>query len=70
MQQAIHQVLSPLFEQQFSEYSYGFRPNRDSHMAINKVMEYLNEGYVYVVDIDLEKFFDTVKSRQINIIIT
>lgn len=60
LQQAIHQVLSPIFEQQFSEYSYGFRPNRDCHMAINKVMEYLNEGYVYIVDIDLEKFFDTV----------
>ena len=60
IQQAIHQVLSPIYEQQFSEYSYGFRPNRDCHMAINKVIEYLNEGYIYVVDIDLEKFFDTV----------
>ena len=60
IQQAIHQVLSPIYEQQFSEYSYGFRPNRDCHMAINRVIEYLNEGYIYVVDIDLEKFFDTV----------
>ena len=60
LQQAIHQVLSPIYEEKFSEYSYGFRPNRDCHMAINKVMEYLNEGYIYVVDIDLEKFFDTV----------
>ena len=60
LQQAIHQVLSPIFEQQFSEYSYGFRPNRDCHMAISQVMEYLNEGYIYIVDIDLEKFFDTV----------
>ena len=60
LQQAIHQVLSPIYEEKFSEYSYGFRPNRDCHMAINKVIEYLNEGYIYVVDIDLEKFFDTV----------
>ena len=60
LQQAIHQVLSPIYEEKFSEYSYGFRPNRDCHMAINRVMEYLNEGYIYVVDIDLEKFFDTV----------
>ena len=60
LQQAIHQVLSPIYEEKFSEYSYGFRPNRDCHMAINKVMEYLNEGYIYIVDIDLEKFFDTV----------
>ena len=60
LQQAIHQVLSPIYEEKFSKYSYGFRPNRDCHMAINKVMEYLNEGYIYVVDIDLEKFFDTV----------
>ena len=60
LQQAIHQVLSPIYEEKFSKYSYGFRPNRDCHMAINKVVEYLNEGYIYVVDIDLEKFFDTV----------
>lgn len=60
IQQAIQQILSPIYEKQFSEYSYGFRPNRDCHKAINKVMEYLNNGYIYVVDIDLEKFFDTV----------
>ena len=60
IQQAIQQVLSPIYENEFSEYSYGFRPNRDCHMAINKVTEYLNDGYTYVVDLDLEKFFDTV----------
>lgn len=60
IQQAINQVLSPIYEEKFSEYSYGFRPNRDCHMAIDKVMEYLNEGYKYIVDIDLEKFFDKV----------
>lgn len=60
LQQAINQVLTPIYEKQFCEYSYGFRPNRDAHMAINKSLEYLNEGYNIIVDIDLEKFFDKV----------
>ena len=60
LQQAINQVLTPIYEKQFCEYSYGFRPNRDAHMAINKSLEYLNEGYNIIVDIDLEKFFDGV----------
>mgnify|MGYP001203891213 CR=1 FL=1 len=60
IQQAINQVLSPIYEEQFCEFSYGFRPNRDCHMAINKSLEYLNEGYTIIVDIDLEKFFDKV----------
>ena len=60
LQQAIHQVLSPIFEEQFSEYSYGFRPNRNCEMAVRKSLEMLNDGYEWVVDIDLERFFDTV----------
>jgi len=60
VQQAIHQVLSPIFEKQFSEYSYGFRPKRSSEMAIIKSLEFLNDGHDWVVDIDLERFFDTV----------
>lgn len=60
IQQAINQVLSPIYEKQFSDFSYGFRPNRDCHKAINKSLEYLNEGYTIVVDIDMEKFFDKV----------
>lgn len=60
IQQAINQVLSPIYEKQFSDFSYGFRPSRDCHMAINKSLEYLNEGYTIIVDIDLEKFFDKV----------
>jgi RNA-directed DNA polymerase len=60
IQQAINQVLTPIYEQQFNEFSYGFRPNRNCHMAINKSLEYLNEGYKIVVDMDLEKFFDKV----------
>ncbi|WP_245630364.1 group II intron reverse transcriptase/maturase [Amphibacillus sediminis] len=60
IQQAINQVLSPIFEKQFSDYSYGFRPRRSCEMAITKALEYLNDGYEWVVDIDLERFFDTV----------
>ena len=60
IQQAIVQVLSPIYETQFSETSYGFRPNRSCEMAIIKLLEYFNDGYTWVVDIDLQKFFDTV----------
>jgi group II intron reverse transcriptase/maturase len=60
VQQAIHQVLSPIFEMQFSEFSYGFRPKRSCEMAIIKSLEFLNDGHDWVVDIDLERFFDTV----------
>jgi RNA-directed DNA polymerase len=60
VQQAIHQVLSPIFEKQFSEFSFGFRPKRSCEMAIIKSLEFLNDGYDWVVDIDLERFFDTV----------
>lgn len=60
VQQAICLVLNPLYEAQFSENSYGFRPNRSAHMALEQAIDYANEGYVWVVDMDLEKFFDTV----------
>lgn len=60
IQQAIVQVLSPIYEQQFIETSFGFRPNRSCEMAIIKLLEYFNDGYTWIVDIDLQKFFDTV----------
>lgn len=60
IEQAIAQVLTPIVEPHFSEYSYGFRPNRRAQQAIIKLLEYLNDGYTYIVDIDLEKFFDNV----------
>ncbi len=60
IQQAVAQVLSKGYERYFSEYSYGFRPNRSQHMAVEKVLEYLNEGCEWVVDLDIEKYFDTV----------
>ncbi|MDQ8461091.1 reverse transcriptase domain-containing protein, partial [Enterococcus faecium] len=58
--QAISQILIPIFEKQFSEYSYGFRPNRSCEMAIVQTVDYMNNGYDWLVDIDLERFFDTV----------
>lgn len=60
IQQALHQVLSPIFEAEFSESSYGFRPGRSAHQAVLKAREYVSEGRRWVVDIDLEKFFDRV----------
>ena len=60
IQQSIVQVLEPMCEPYFSEYSYGFRPKRSCEMAIVRVLELLNDGYGWIVDIDLEKFFDNV----------
>lgn len=69
LQQAITQVMSPIFEPQFVETSYGFRPKRSTHDALRKCKEYANQGYTYVVDMDLEKFFDTVnQSKMIEIL--
>ena len=60
IEQAIVQVLTPIFDPMFSESSYGFRPNRRCEQAITKLLEYFNDGYIWIVDIDLEKFFDNV----------
>jgi group II intron reverse transcriptase/maturase len=60
IQQAIAQVLSKVYDPTFSENSYGFRPNRNAHDAVRKAKEYIGEGYRWVVDMDLEKFFDKV----------
>lgn len=60
IQQAIHQVLSPQFEPTFSEHSYGFRPGRSAHDAVKAARVHVEAGYKWVVDIDLERFFDTV----------
>jgi group II intron reverse transcriptase/maturase len=60
IQQALHQVLSPIFEAEFSESSYGFRPGRNAHQAVKAAKQYVAEGRRIVVDMDLEKFFDRV----------
>ena len=60
IQQAIAQELTPIYEEQFSGNSFGFRPKRGAHDALRQCQKNVNDGYVYVVDMDLEKFFDTV----------
>jgi group II intron reverse transcriptase/maturase len=60
LQQAIAQALTPLFEPLFSASSYGFRPGRSAHQAIEQAQEYIRAGYEWTVDLDLEKFFDRV----------
>ena len=65
IQQAIVGVLTPIYEPKFAETSYGFRPGRSQHGAMKKCLEYINEGYKYAVDMDLEKFFDTVNQSKL-----
>ena len=60
IQQAIHQELVPVFDPTFSQYSFGFRPNRSAQQAVMQTQRYIQEGCKWVVDIDLEKFFDKV----------
>ena len=61
IQQALHQVLQPIFEVDFQEHSYGFRPQRNAGQAIAQSLEYINSGYQHIVDIDLKSFFDEVE---------
>ena len=65
IEQAIVQVITPIVEPHFSKYSYGFRPGRRAQQAIAKLLEYFNDGYTYIVDIDLEKFFDNVNQDKL-----
>jgi len=65
IQQAISQVLMPIYELKFSNTSFGFRPGRSCEMAIIKSLEYMNDGYDWIVDIDLERFFDMVNHDRI-----
>ena len=60
IQQAISQVLMKIYDPEFNAYSYGFRPKRSAHDAVEQVLEYLDEGYQWVIDLDIEKYFDTV----------
>lgn len=65
IQQAVTQQLTPIYERQFSQYSYGFRPKRNAHQAVKQCQKNANEGYRYVVDMDLEKFFDKVNQSKL-----
>ena len=69
IQQAMVQVLSPIFEEQFNDNSFGFRPGKSCEQAVLKALEYLNDGNDWIVDIDLEKFFDTVNQDRLITII-
>ncbi|MDM8299280.1 reverse transcriptase domain-containing protein, partial [Enterocloster aldenensis] len=69
VQQAVAQVLSPIFEEEFHEHSYGFRPNRSAQQAVVKALEMMNDGHNWIVDIDLEKFFDTVNHDKLMTIV-
>ena len=62
-QQALHQVLQPIFEADFQQHSYGFRPHRNTHQAVKQSLSYINSGYQDVVNIDLKSFFDEVDHR-------
>lgn len=65
IQQAIVQVLTPIYEKRFSDNSFGFRPNRSAHDALLRIQEYANDGYAWVASIDLEKFFDQVNQSKL-----
>ena len=65
IQQAITQELTPIYEEHFSDDSFGFRPNRGTHDALRQCQKNVNDGYVYVVDMDLKKFFDTVSQSKL-----
>lgn len=60
IQQALHQVLSPMLEPTFSDHSYGFRPGRSAHQAVKAMQRHINDGHRWVVDLDLAQFFDRV----------
>jgi RNA-directed DNA polymerase len=65
IQQGISQILTPIYEPKFSDHSYGFRPSRNAHQALIKCREYIQKGYKYAVDMDLEKFFDRVNHSKL-----
>src|SRR4051812_38889007 len=63
LQQSVAQAITPLFEYEFKDHSYGFRPNKNAHQCIQQSQQYINEGYKHIVDIDLKNFFDEVDHR-------
>lgn len=65
IQQAIHQVLSPVYEEQFDQNSFGFRPGKNAHQAVQTAKEYINAGYEWIIELDVEKFFDKVNHQKL-----
>jgi RNA-directed DNA polymerase len=65
LQQAIYQWLSPMYEEEFDKDSYGFRPGKNAHQAVLTAQGYLNEGYTWIIELDLEKFFDKVNHQKL-----
>jgi RNA-directed DNA polymerase len=65
LQQAIYQVLSPIYEEGFAKHSYGFRPRKNAHQAVLTAQGYLNEGNNWIIELDLEKFFDKVNHQEL-----
>jgi len=61
IQQAVLQILNPIFDPEFSESSFGFRPKRSAHQAVKTAQGYIDDGYSWVVDVDLDSFFDRVQ---------
>lgn len=65
IQQAIYLALSPMYEEEFDKHSYGFRPGKNAHQAVQTAQGYLNEGYTWIIELDLEKFFDKVNHQKL-----
>lgn len=65
LQQAIYQVLSPIYEEDFDRHSYGFRPQKNAHQAVRTAQGHINEGYDWIIELDLEKFFDKVNHQKL-----
>src|SRR3546814_188747 len=65
IQQAIYLALSPMYEEDFDKHSYGFRPGKNAHQAVLTAQGYLNEGYTWIIELDLEKFFDKVNHQKL-----
>lgn len=65
LQQAIYLGLSPMYEESFDQHSYGFRPGKNAHQAVRTAQGYLNEGYIWIIELDLEKFFDKVNHQKL-----
>ena len=63
--QAIYLALSPMYEEDFDKHSYGFRPRKNAHQAVLTAQGYLNEGYPWIIELDLEKFFDKVNHQKL-----